>query len=540
MTKTRSLFLLLALLVASATARAADPPLPRLVQKDGRAALLVDGAPFLMLGAQVNNSSAWPGVLPQVWPAVKALHANTVEMPVYWEQLEPKQGSFDFSVVDTLVSESRKNGVHLVLLWFGTWKNGGVAYTPLWMKADPVKYPLMLAASGRPVGSASPFSVERLEADKRAFVALMGHLKKTDRQHTVLMVQVENESGTWGAIRDFSPAAQKAFGSPVPADVLAAMKATPSSPNATWKEAFGKNADEFFHAWAVARFVGQVAAAGKAAYALPLYANAALRDPIAPGPPGSWESGGPTDDVLPIWKVEAPALDLLAPDIYMDDYAKVERVMELYRRPDNPLFIPEMGNAAVYAPYFFLALDHGTIGFSPFGVDYTRYANFPLGAKKMNEEALAPFAMNYELVAPMMRQLAQLTFDGKVHAVAEKRGTPVAAMEIGAWKVDVRYGLPQFGFGDKPPGNAEPIGRALVAEIGDNEFLVTGFHCRVDFQVSAAASGAKKQRQYLRVEEGTYDKGKFKFLRLWNGDQTDWGLNFTSMPQILHVTVGTY
>jgi hypothetical protein len=212
--------------------------------------------------------------------------------------------------------------------------------------------------------------------------------------------------------------------------------------------------------------------------------------------------------------------------------------MELYRRPDNPLFIPEIANAPTYAPYFFLALGHGALGFSPFGIDFTKYVNFPLGAKKMNEEALAPFAMNYELVAPMMRLIAELAFAGKVHAVAEKKGAPVQTMELGPWKLDVRYGLPQFGFGDHPPGNPEPVGRALVAQLGDNEFLVTGFHCRVDFQLAGPASG--KQRQYLRVEEGTYDKGSFKFLRLWNGDQTDWGLNFTSSPQVLHVTLGTY
>src|SRR5207237_4940062 len=134
----------------------------------------------------------------------------------------------------------------------------------------------------------------------------------TDRQHTVIMVQVENEPGTWGTIRDHSPAAEQAFGSPVPMEIVQAMEA-PVSPKsrAVWKDVFGKNADGYFHAWAVASFVGQVAAAGKAEYPLPIYVNAALRDPIAPGPPGSWESGGATDDVLPIWKAEAHAVDIL-------------------------------------------------------------------------------------------------------------------------------------------------------------------------------------------------------------------------------------
>jgi beta-galactosidase GanA len=529
---------LIGLLAAPAIARAGDHPLPRLVQKEGRHALLVDGAPFLILGAQVNNSSAWPAVLPEVWPAIKAIHANTVEMPVYWEQLEPKPGAFDYSIVDALVAGCRKNDLRLVLLWFATWKNGSPNYVPLWMKQDPAKFPRMTTASGRPVASASPFSKESLDADKRAFVALMRHLKKTDRQRTVIMVQVENESGTWGAIRDYSPAAQKAFESPVPAPVLAAMNKKPGTPAASWKEVFGKDADEYFHAWAVAAYVGEVAAAGKAEYPLPLYANAALRDPISPGPAGSYESGGPTDNVIPIWKAAAPALDLLAPDIYMDDDAKVEKILGLYQRTDNPLLVPEISSAPEYARFFFLALGHQTIGFAPFGIDYTGFVNFPLGAKRLDEEALTPFALNYRLVGPMMRQLAQLSFDGKVKAVAEKKGRPTEDLELGGWKVNVRYGVPQFGFGDKPPGNPEPVGRALVAQIGDDQFLVAGFHCRVDFQTSGAA--APKQRAYLRVEEGSYESGRFKPLRLWNGDQTDWGLNFTSTPQILRVTVGTY
>src|SRR5450631_1187186 len=151
---------------AAASPKSASAPqsaIPRIVQKDGRYALLVDGAPFLMLGAQVNNSSAWPAVLPQIWPAIKAIHANTVEMPVYWEQFEPKPEAFDYSVVDALVTQSRKNEVRLVLLWFATWKNGSPHYMPLWMKEDPKKLARMLRTDGRPVDSASPFSNEMLE-----------------------------------------------------------------------------------------------------------------------------------------------------------------------------------------------------------------------------------------------------------------------------------------------------------------------------------------------------------------------------------------
>src|ERR1035437_4420660 len=131
--------------------------MPRVVEKDGRWALLVDGAPYLMLGLQVNNSSAWPALLPEVWPAVDRLHANTVEMPVYWEQLEPTQGKFDFSVVDALLAGARVHKVHLVLLWFGTWKNGAMHYTPEWVKRNPAKYPRVTGQNGAPGDTMSPF-----------------------------------------------------------------------------------------------------------------------------------------------------------------------------------------------------------------------------------------------------------------------------------------------------------------------------------------------------------------------------------------------
>jgi beta-galactosidase GanA len=122
---------------ATPAAQAKERPLPRLVKKDGRYALFVDGAPYLMLGAQVHNSSAWPAMLPKVWPAMEYLNVNTVEIPVYWEQFEPRQGQYDHTVIDALLAGARQHKVRLVLLWFATWKNGSQHYMPEWMKLAP-------------------------------------------------------------------------------------------------------------------------------------------------------------------------------------------------------------------------------------------------------------------------------------------------------------------------------------------------------------------------------------------------------------------
>jgi hypothetical protein len=358
------------LLAAGATqAQVKESPIPRIVKKDGRFALLVDDAPFLMLGAQTHNSSAWPGMLPKVWPAMEYMNVNTVEMPVYWEQFEPRQGQYDYTVIDALLAGARQHRLRLVLLWFGTWKNGSQHYMPEWMKLDPVRYPHMVNKNGRAVDSPSPYAAASLAADKTAFTAFMRHLKAVDPQRTVIMVQVENEPGTWGSVRDYSPTAQTLFEAPVPPEVLAAMQVKSASPSPNWQEAFGPEAEVCFHAWSVAKYIGEIAAAGKAVYPLPLYANAALRDPIKPGAPGTYESGGPTDNVLPIYKVAAPALDVLSPDIYMSDSTAYLKVLDLYHRDDNPLFVPETGSSAGVARFFFSALGREAIGFSPFGMD---------------------------------------------------------------------------------------------------------------------------------------------------------------------------
>jgi beta-galactosidase GanA len=523
----------LPLLAPGAAEAAAGVPMPRILRSQGRYELLVDGKPYLILGAQVNNSSNYPAMLPEVWPAVTVMHANTVVMPIAWEQIEPREGTFDFSFLDLFLQQARAHGLHAILLWFGTWKNSSPAYTPGWVKLDEARFPRVVNRQGRRMPSLAPLARTTLAADRAAFVALMRHLRAIDPQHTVIMVQVENETGTYGCVRDYSPRAQRLFAGPVPPQLTRALKRR----GGTWHEVFGAQAGEFFHAWNIARFVQQVAAAGKAVYPLPLYVNAALRDPLHPGPPITYESGGPTDDALGVWKAAAPAIDLIAPDIYMPDPARYTKVLALYHRADNPLFVAETGSSQPYARYLFATLGHQGLGFSPFGIDFSGYSNYPLGARRVDAQTLAPFALEYALVGPMAAVLADLSYRGDLFGRSEDSAVHVQTIRLGRWQAVISYGLPPFGNG-VPPGNPVPDGGVLVGRLGPDEFLVAGVHARVSFELADAAGGL--QAQYARVTQGSYADGQWKPMRVWNGDQVDWGLNFTSMAQVLHVRMATY
>ncbi len=530
---------------------------PEFVSKNGRHALMVDGEPFLMLGMQANNSSNYPDTLKQVWPSFEKMHANTLEIPVAWEQIEPTEGKFDFSYVDTLLQQAREHNARLVLLWFGTWKNNAPHYTPAWVKLNNERFPRVVTKTGDTLNSLSPLGKNTLAADKKAFLELMKYLKKADEKNTVIMVQVENEAGTWGADRDFSAMANKVFNAPIPAEL--AKKIGVGS--GTWPEVFGKDADEFFHAYYIAKFCEELASAGKAIKPLPMYANVALRDPFNPS---FWEKGGATDNVIHIWKAAAPSLDAVAPDIYNTDHKTVLKWLEQYSGKNNPLFVPEIGNSQPFARYFFDTLGRGGVGFSPFGMDDTDYVNYPLGASKYDDETIENFAQHYRVLAPMAREWAKLSFENNVWGVSEPldadavkkmAAKPDASKEekeaaskkiaealtqtldLGKWNAEVTYGRPMF-FTSPPVGNDVASGGALIAQLSENEYLVTAFKARVEFKPSAEIKDSKYMIE--RIEEGHYENGKWVMERVWNGDQTDWGLNFAKCPHVLKVRMATY
>ncbi|MGN6601133.1 MAG: GH35 family beta-galactosidase [Ginsengibacter sp.] len=525
--KISCLFIFLLLFIANNEAQR-----PGIVSENGRHTLLVDGKPFFILGGQIHNSSAWPALLPSVWKSAEFMHLNTLEVPIYWEQIEPQKGKFDFSLLNLLLSQAKSHHVHLVLLWFGTWKNGSNHYTPGWMKKQADKYPNIISKNGKPVDSPSPLSEATLEADKKAFREVMRHLKKVDAANTVIMVQVENEAGTWGSVRDYSPRAQRLFEGQVPDELLkpGILKQlnVPVVSSGTWKEVFGDRADEYFHAWNIASFIGKVAAAGKKEYEIPMYTNAALRDPLTNPPATNYESGGPTDNVISIWKTAAPALDLVAPDIYLNGNERVLKVLDLYNRKDNTLFVPEAGLNKVNAKYLYEVLSRGGIGFAPFGIDN----NGDTSGNETLKRRLSPYSKEFAVCSTMLPQLAKWASERKIKSAVEGEDQKDQIVDLGDWKCNVIFG--GNGRGNAKPVYKEPVGKALFIELGNDSFLISGTRCHLRFQT--AGKQENEDWQYLKVEEGTFKNGNFVPSRILNGDETDFGgPGFGDTPTLLRI-----
>ena len=541
---------------------------------------MVDGAPYLVLGAQIGNSSAWPALLDQkVWPALEAMHVNTAEAPVYWEQIEPQPGQFDWTNVDALLDGARQHHLHLILLWFGTWKNGNDHYVPQWVKRDPMHYPRMINSAGNPIDDLSANAPANMEADRKAFAALMHHLAEKDSvEHTVLMMQVENESGGIGAARDYSPASNREFAGQAPPELVKALGKRPG----TWSEVFPGTADESFQAWHQARYVNAVAEAGKREFNIPFYCNVWLAYPPAELPERhiataaiGYPSGGPNQLMLPIWKFAAPSIDLIGPDMYSSDPSFYLSILDMYARPDNALWIPETGQGDGFAPYFFAALGRGAIGFSPFGVDWTGW--LPVGYVPRAHAA------NYALIGFMDRTVAKLNFEGKVKTFIEVAGgvdqqalfepdtgskpstlSPAAMDKVdkvdqalispqslanamvpqaevgnaatraadaaGDWVAEVRFGFPQRD-GEPAPGTSNKEGRMLVAQLGPDEYLLTGIGGAVFFHRPGYLPGIRMQ--IITAEEGYYTPAtspggaeQWHQIRILNGDETDRGIRF--------------
>ncbi|CAD5283097.1 Beta-galactosidase GanA [Alteromonas sp. 38] len=517
--------------------------LPKLHIRNGRSVFFVDNKPFLMLCAQTNNSSNYVAALPSVWESVEALGANTLQIPVSWEQIEPIEGEFDFSFLDTLLEQARTRNVRVVPLWFGAFKNTSPSYTPPWVKLDNQRFPRMIRPDGDNHYALSPHSQELFMAERKAFTAFMRHLKKYDRQHTVIMVQVENEVGVYGLVRDHSALANSVFEAPVPPELSKNL----GLKNGIWRDAFGKDAEEMFTAYAFARYVGRLAEAGREVLNLPMYTNAALRHPTAKQSPGQYATGGPTFNVLDVWKVGAPAIDMLTPDIYLPKSHDYNAVLDQYARIDNPLFVSETGTHDAYPRYFFEVLGRGAIGFSPFGIDDADYKVHPNDITGFKPDDIEGFAANYALIKNAASEWSRLGFENGIWGAARGDNNGSRHFNLGSWLAEVSFDEWPFGYrawsasnatGLKQPNEFKNAG-VLIAKMDENVFLVTGKNARIEFKKNNETL-PNQQAIFVSVEEVEFTDAEWLFQRMWNGDQTDYGINFTDLNKTFRITLGSY
>ena len=228
--------------------------------------------------------------------------------------MEPQEGIFDFTLIDSILDSARRNDLKIVILWFGSWKNSISCYAPYWVKIDQKRFPRSRTKDGRAVEILTPFNDENRNADVTAFSNLMKHLRTVDgTQNTVVMIQVENEIGMIPEARDYCAEAEKAFAGDVPQELMTSLQKNKESlsrevshawesagmkTTGPWEEVFGKGlqTDEIFMAWHFARYTNSVAAAGKKEYALPMYVNAALIRPNYK--PGQYPSAGPLPHLM--------------------------------------------------------------------------------------------------------------------------------------------------------------------------------------------------------------------------------------------------
>ena len=355
--------------------------LPHLENRGGTSQLIVKGEPFLVLGGELRNSSASsPEYMKDIWPAFNGSGLNTVLAVVSWDQIEPEEGKFDFSQLDAMLRDARANDLKIVILWFGSFKNGGSGYIPGWVGSDYKRFPRAVTRDGLSVPCLSVFYENNWEADKKAYVAMMNHIKEVDsEENTALFVQVQNEMGLFFE-RDYCEKAEGFFRSEVPKklmdylvknkknllpETLELWSNSNYATKGTWEEVFGKNVttSEFFMAYYYSSYTNEIAKAGKEVYPIPTFVNVALQhegDIV----PGDYPSGGPVAQVHDIWRVGAPDIDFYSPDIYDAEYSEI---LDRYSRKQTAIFVPESGSSAANAVY--LIGEHRGIGFSPFGID---------------------------------------------------------------------------------------------------------------------------------------------------------------------------
>lgn len=502
-----------------------------------------NGSPFMVVGVQAHNSSTGTLLIQKAIRVVKEYGGNCLEAPVYWYRLEPEKDRYDMSLVKELIDETREAGLKLIILWFGTSKNGHPNYVPEYIKQDSGTYYIAKGPDGAPVASLSPHCMRTLERDERAFGKLMGFLKEYDEEtQTVLAVQIENEMGYANTDMDYSKEAAAAYMQEVPnclkgialedSGIDSLRNSISISP---WRKQFGRYAHEAFSAWHHAKYIGQIAKTGKQIYGLPMFTNVMVGENGYEEAGLCYNAGAAVGRVLDIWKAGAPDLDFIGPDIYNQNRQEYMRICRRYDRKDNPLFIPEspLFGEANAMNAILAAADFGAIGICCFGAEHALNED-----GKLNEKCRS-MAVTMRTIANLAPLLIRYRKTGNTYAIAEEEFETKRYIKLEGYHVIAHFlhnGQFHLGYTQEPTdwtGNdkTQIRGRALLIQTGEHEFFAGGAGVAFDFIKRPAACDEKSyihmssrqwsQLNFLSVEEGHFENGNWIVDFMRNGDETN-------------------
>ncbi len=494
--------------------------LPHLEKRGKATQLIVDGKPFLMLAGELGNSSGSDAVyMRHIWPLLAKMHLNTVLVPAYWELIEPTEGNFDFSLIDSVLSGAREQNLRVVFLWFGTWKNSMSCYAPYWVKTNEGRFPRARTANGKAEEILTPFSAENLQADIHAFSAFMRHLHAVDASNrTVLLVQVENEIGMIPEARDHCTLADSAYAGQVPSDLMSYLRKNLESLNpeikerwqiagsksgGTWEEVFGQGigTEEVFMAWYFGRYTNAVADAGKHEYPLPMYVNAALIRPDYK--PGQYPSAGPLPHLFDIWRAAAPSIDLFAPDIYFQNFSEW---CTKYVRQENPLFIPEARNTQSIANAFFAMGQLNAMGYSPFSIE-----NVP-------DPGTNQVSTGYVVLQQLSPLIIESQEKGTLGGVLLDSVKQAAEISLGDYTFTFRHEY-SWPYAHRTGVDTPRVG-GMIIMLARDEFLIAGTGLVVTF---APRSAPNSIAGIASIDEGSFENGRWIPGRRLNGDEDHQG-----------------